>query len=173
MYSNEYIDFLIHFHGDRDYFECHEILEEYWKEVDPGNKQSIWVGLILLAVAMYHHRRGNFSGAKKSLTKSIVILTENKNQIDRLGIDSIKLLQDLTTNIDHIANGRKYSSYNLPINDAALIAICRNKCNQTGFIWCSDSDLSNKELIHRHALRDRSKVIEERQNALKNKNSNR
>ncbi|MFZ3196347.1 MAG: DUF309 domain-containing protein, partial [Bacillus mycoides] len=27
MYPTEYIQFLIHFHGDYDYFECHEILE--------------------------------------------------------------------------------------------------------------------------------------------------
>ncbi|PAD68333.1 hypothetical protein CHH83_14265, partial [Bacillus sp. 7586-K] len=34
MYDQEYIDFLVHFHCDRDYFECHEILEEHWKK-DP------------------------------------------------------------------------------------------------------------------------------------------
>ena len=31
----KYIDFLVHFHGDRDYFECHEILEELLE----GNRQ--------------------------------------------------------------------------------------------------------------------------------------
>ncbi|MEH7501602.1 DUF309 domain-containing protein, partial [Neobacillus drentensis] len=29
MYPTEYIQFLAHFHGDRDYFECHELLEDY------------------------------------------------------------------------------------------------------------------------------------------------
>ena len=36
MYPTEYIQFLIHFHGDYDYFECHEILEEYWKTKPRG-----------------------------------------------------------------------------------------------------------------------------------------
>ncbi|WP_460291943.1 DUF309 domain-containing protein, partial [Bacillus cereus] len=38
MYPTEYIQFLIHFHGDYDYFECHEILEEYWKTKPRGNR---------------------------------------------------------------------------------------------------------------------------------------
>lgn len=33
MYPPEYIEFLYHFHCDRDYFECHEILEELWKKI--------------------------------------------------------------------------------------------------------------------------------------------
>lgn len=36
MYPTEYIQFLIHFHGDYDYFECHEILEGYWKTKPRG-----------------------------------------------------------------------------------------------------------------------------------------
>ena len=44
MYPTEYIQFLIHFHGDYDYFECHEILEEYWKTKPRGNRDHYLVG---------------------------------------------------------------------------------------------------------------------------------
>ena len=64
-FPQKYIEYLVHFHGDRDYFECHEILEEYWKKIDNGNKESIWVGLIQLAVANYHHRRKNLTVPKE------------------------------------------------------------------------------------------------------------
>lgn len=32
MYPEAYIEYLAEFHGSRDYFECHELLEEHWKK---------------------------------------------------------------------------------------------------------------------------------------------
>ncbi len=57
MYAKAYIEYLAHFHGTRDYFECHEVLEEHWKAVDPKNRSSVWVLLIQIAVSMYHARQ--------------------------------------------------------------------------------------------------------------------
>lgn len=34
LYPTAYIKYLFHFHTDRDYFECHELLEEHWKQYD-------------------------------------------------------------------------------------------------------------------------------------------
>lgn len=166
MYPKEYIEFLIHYHGDRDYFECHEILEEYWKRVEPNNKQSIWVGLILLAVSNYHHRRENDRGAKKTLSKSIFILKKEKAKLQDLGLDSEKFLTDLLMMQADISSGRKYSSFTLPIVDQSLISLCKERCLHHGFEWCTDSDLERTELVHRHSLRDRSMVIQERLEAL-------
>ncbi len=64
MYPKAYIDYLVEFHATRDYFECHEILEEYWKEDPPKKRKRYWVGFIQLAVALYHHRRQNTAGQK-------------------------------------------------------------------------------------------------------------
>lgn len=167
MYPNEYIEFLVHFHGDRDYFECHEILEEYWKKTDPTNKNSIWVGLILLAVANYHHRRENYRGAKRTLEKSIIILQENETDLQKIGLDSILLLKLLNVKLIDITQEEKYSSYSLPITDQSLLKICDKLCIQKNYTWGKESELQNKALIHRHALRDRSEVIHERLKALK------
>lgn len=167
MYPKEYIEFLVHFHGDRDYFECHEVLEEYWKKTDPHNKKSIWVGLILLAVANYHHRRKNFSGAKRTLDKSIHILKINDKELERLGIDANSLLELLKTKLKYIAIGIEYSSFSLPITNQSLLESCKEICRQNNLSWCEQSDIANKELIHRHALRDRSAIIRERLSALK------
>ncbi|WP_102274696.1 DUF309 domain-containing protein [Cytobacillus massiliigabonensis] len=170
MYPEAYIEYLIHFHGDRDYFECHEILEEYWKEVDPNNKQSIWVGLILLAVSNYHHRRENFLGAKKTMTKAISILKNEKNRLLHLGIDAEKLINDLLARQKALSLGNPYTSYTIPIIDSILISNCKSGCIERGFTWDSVSDLHNKRLVHRHSTRDRSNVIQERLDAL-NKNT--
>lgn len=171
MYPNEYIDYLVHFHGDRDYFECHEVLEDYWKKVDPRNKHSIWVGLILLAVSSYHHRRGNLIGAERTLTKSIKIIKKNANQIEKLGIRKEEFLVELDKRLAGLSKGSKYTSYIFPIKDTSLISSCKNKCMQAGLTWCEDSDLNNKDLINRHSLRDRSQVIQERLTKLKEKSN--
>ncbi|MFO1441764.1 DUF309 domain-containing protein [Bacillus sp. Bva_UNVM-123] len=167
MYPKEYIEFLVHFHGDRDYFECHEVLEEFWKMTEPRDKQSIWVGFILLAVANYHHRRHNFIGAKRTLTKSIEILEINKKQLIILGLNQDRLLQNLQEKLNQISKGSPYSSFNLPIIDPLLISECKELSQQKSLEWCRESDLTNQGLINRHSLRDRSAVINDRLNALK------
>ena len=66
-YPEAYIDYLLYFHAQRDYFECHEVMEEFWKE-HPGDIRSrTYVALIQIAVGMYHIRRGNRNGAVKML----------------------------------------------------------------------------------------------------------
>ena len=94
VYPEAYIEFLMYFHGNRDYFECHEVLEEYWKEVDPGNRSSHWVGLIQVAVGFYHYRRGNLAGALRTFHKAIKNIESNHNELIRLGIHSRKASSD-------------------------------------------------------------------------------
>lgn len=167
MYPKEYIQFLVHFHGDRDYFECHEILEEYWKEKDPGNKSSIWVGLILLAVSCYHHRRGNYSGAQRTLEKAMNIFEEELGSTLQLGLEHGLLIRLLTEHLQNIKNEKPYTSFNLPISDRNLLESCRMNCEQKGFLWGAASNLANLDIVHRHKLRDRTSVIEERNTAIK------
>ncbi|WP_462412086.1 DUF309 domain-containing protein [Neobacillus sp. Marseille-QA0830] len=165
MYPKEYVDYLVHFHGDRDYFECHETLEEYWKKTDPGNKDSVWVGLILLAVSAYHHRRGNFHGAKKTLQKSMPIFQQHAATLTELGLNQEQLFELLAQREELIDACQIYTSFLLPINDPELQHLCMNKCKKHGYVWGTDSNMANRELVHRHKLRDRSSVIEERNRA--------
>lgn len=169
MYPKEYIHYLIHFHGDRDYFECHEILEEYWKKTDPGNKESIWVGFIQLAVASYHHRRKNFKGAERTLGKSIHIFNQSIDRLEEFGLDPDRFQKDLSYMKKQIQEKASYTSYCFPFSDLKLVTQCKKECQKRGLKWDSDSDLENEHLIHRHTLRDRSEVIEERLQALNKK----
>ncbi|EKN69660.1 hypothetical protein BABA_09546 [Neobacillus bataviensis LMG 21833] len=169
MYPIEYIQFLAHFHGDRDYFECHELLEEYWKKIDSRNKSSVWVGLILLAVSTYHHRRGNFNGAKRTLEKATIIFDTHAGELSKLGLDQSLLHHLLKERLSIIADTKAYYSYDLPISDPTLLQMCETYCEQVGFQWGTDSDITESRLIHRHKLRDRTSVIEERQQSLKSR----
>jgi uncharacterized protein len=172
LYPEQYIQFLVHFNGDRDYFECHEILEEYWKESTDKKKDSVWVGFILLAVSRYHHRRGNFRGAQRTLEKAIKILSLHQNVLSKQGLDVSVLFQLLSKLQREIDNEEIYQSINLPVTDSLLLNACRKECENRGFNWGQKSNLENESIVHRHKLRDRTMVIEERLEALRVKKGN-
>ncbi|MFD1738812.1 DUF309 domain-containing protein [Bacillus salitolerans] len=163
MYPQAFIDYLVHFHGDRDYFECHEVLEEFWKEKERGARDQFWVGFIQIAVSFYHHRRGNFPGAQRTLEKAISILEDERVQVHSLGIDDRKLLSTLKERLSDIKARNPYKSLNIPISDHALMQACLKECSLREVIWGSDSDLTNQYLLNKHTLRDRSDVIMERE----------
>ena len=164
-YPNEYIEYLAHFHGDQDFFECHEILEEYWKEVDPGNKESIWVSFILMAVSCYHHRRGNFNGARKTLEKSITMFQQGNWNWSLYGLDEHILLIRMQDRLLDIKNQLPYKPLSLPINDSTLEKQCVKRCQSLGMQWKS-GDTPADTIVHRHLTRDRSEVITERNAAI-------
>jgi predicted metal-dependent hydrolase len=54
----------------REFFECHEVLEEIWT---PTVQPERWFlqSLIHFAVGFYHHQRGNTVGAVRQLRKGL------------------------------------------------------------------------------------------------------
>jgi uncharacterized protein len=162
-----FIKYLYHFHVDRDYFECHEILEEYWKEETDQQKNSIWVGFILLAVANYHHRRNNFPGATRTLEKAIAIFHCQKDNVANLDINVEQFTDLLQTHLINLKNNNPYQSYSLPILlSNKQLSQCYSQEEISQIDWGKQSDLSDESLINRHKIRDRTDVITERQNAL-------
>lgn len=166
-YPKEYLKFLIHFHGDRDYFECHEVLEEYWKEVDPGNRNSVWVGLIQVAVGFYHYRRENRTGAERILVKGKRILQEHPGSLSRLGINPQELQALLEETLKKINSDIKYQSVDLPLN-IELKQYCGSECEKDG-----EPGHISESVIHRHILRDRTDVIRLREKALQSRHTKR
>jgi uncharacterized protein len=172
LYPDQYIQFLAHFNGDRDYFECHELLEEYWKESNDRKKDSIWVGFIQLAVSRYHHRRGNYIGAKRTLEKAITILSLQECKPDLLGLDANILFPLLSKLINQIDRQLSYQSIDLPITDPILLEASVKACKNKGFVWGQESDLQDDLIVHKHKLRDRSIIIKERMEARKKRKGN-
>ncbi|WP_442604008.1 DUF309 domain-containing protein [Paenibacillus sp. KN14-4R] len=162
-YPQAYIDYLIYFHADRDFFECHEVLEEYWKEHPSDPFSETWVGLIQVAVGLYHHRRGNLAGARKMLGSSL--LRMHTDHIEKLGLDMKLLAQRISHITDRlqVSDLVDYEDMDLPICDKELLEICLNQCEINHKMWGSPSPMTDRDLIHKHTLRDRSGVIAERQ----------
>ena len=166
MYPKAYINYLVHFHGDRDFFECHEILEEYWKETDNRNKNSVWVGLILIAVPAYHHRRQNYNGAKKTLKKGVQILHHNSSSLRELGIDDKQLSLVLQQETKRLENKEIFQPYHLPLADPDLEDECIKLCLDLELVW-KNNHIPSQEVINRHLTRDRSIVLKEREEAIR------
>lgn len=159
MYPEAYIDYLVHFHGDRDWFECHELLEEYWKEHPDDPKSTTWVGLIQLAVSLYHQRRGNRAGALKMMTASLRNMQDA--DLDELGIDGTELRRLAAIRLELLAGEGdiRFADLDIPLASERLLALCMDKCREMGFHWKQPSNTADPQLIHRHTLRDRSEVI--------------
>ncbi|PLT28278.1 DUF309 domain-containing protein [Peribacillus deserti] len=158
---NAFIKFLLEFHCTRDYFECHEILEEYWKEEPSNRRNPVWVGFIQLAVSLYHYRRKNVKGASRSLSKAKRILMEQQMQVDALGIHFNALIELISRVESRLEQGKDYESISLPLKKP-LLDLCMQESKERKLTWISQSDLNNYELINRHKTRDRSDVIKER-----------
>ncbi|MCT8138814.1 DUF309 domain-containing protein [Anaerobacillus sp. CMMVII] len=167
MYPQRFIDYLVYFHSYRDYFECHEVLEEYWKE--DGQKNKLWVGFIQLAVSMYHHRRKNFVGAEKLMKQTIAILKQEEIQLSKLGFDNTTLFNLLTKKYEAIKKRNAYTPITLPIVDKVVLDECLKKSKEQGVIWCDEKPIVDKSIIDKHKVRDRSAIITAREQQLKKK----
>ena len=56
--------------NDREFFECHEVLEELWTPMR-GPHRLFLQALIHFAVAFYHQQRLNPAGAERQLRKAL------------------------------------------------------------------------------------------------------
>lgn len=147
-YPELYLQFLYHFHVTRDYFECHECLEELWKSTH--QKEKHWVPLLQIAVASYHYRQENYKGAFKLFRKVEHTLPTYAQEIENVGISYEKLYRKIQKVIDEIDIGLPYQSFNLPIIDMELVKECKERATKNQLMWGNISDMTNKELIYRH-----------------------
>lgn len=166
-YDDAYISYLAHFHGTRDYFECHELLEEHWKKEQDPRLKEVWHGLIQVAVSLYHERRGNMPGARKMLEQSMIHLTNVSPEL--AGLDPLRLLELLRTRYASMTHNhgssegkRAFEDMELPIADDGLLRDAMEVCNAWGCQWGRRSSLNEDMLVQRHLLRDRTDVVEER-----------
>jgi len=162
-YPEAYVRFLAHYHGDRDFFECHELLEEYWKEHPSSPHRDEWVALIQAAVGMYHYRRGNTAGAAKSFAGAL--RRGAPERLRELGLDGERWLVRLEEMRRAALAGEPYRDVDMPVADDALLTAAKGACEALGYAWGAPSRMEDPELLHRHARRDRASVIAARRQA--------
>lgn len=137
-----FLRFLEEFHTKRDYFECHELLEERWKEDPKQERQLHWVALIQIAVGLHHYRRGNLSGALKMLGRALEKTKESRHELEKLGILVGDLEDLLARQLWNIESEVPYASIDLPLKDSLTVV-------------SKPSDLANDSLVNGHMLKYR------------------
>ncbi|MFC6332193.1 DUF309 domain-containing protein [Paenibacillus septentrionalis] len=162
-----YIEYLIEFHATRDFFECHELLEEYWKEHPSDGLSELWVMCIQIAVGQYHERRQNRRGAELMYQSALGKLIRHLSMPNQLGLDMPSLQKLLEQHIAACKQQQPYLDMMLPIDHIKLLEMCRQQAEQRGLHWGRSSSEVSEDIIHRHLRRDRSEVIQARAAALR------
>ncbi len=146
----EYMTFLLVFHTSRDYFVCHDLLEELWREDSLTlDKSHVYVGLLQFAVAMYHWRRNNMRGAQLLMTGSYDKLILRQSELEELGINSERLLGLIATAQRDIFSGCAYASVMIPLRPSLQME-CMKQCEKQGLLFGQASDMKDEYIIHRH-----------------------
>ncbi|MGK7378294.1 DUF309 domain-containing protein [Planococcus sp. 1R117A] len=147
-----FIQFIIHFNEEKDYFECHEVGEEYWKSIAPKDKLHPLTGWIQLAVGMYHWRRSNYPGALRSFIRSKVKLADGGVWVE--GFDREKLIALVSGAIEDVTDRKPFSPFQLPVTSADLIKKLKS--------YQAANPIAQQDpyyIMHKHRLRDRSSII--------------
>lgn len=150
-----YVDFCNYFNGNQDYFECHEVLEEYWKEVAPGDKEHVLAGLVQLATGMYHWRRSNFSGAARILTKSLHNIKKNEQSIFLKPLNLSLLEKQLLHSISQVEQHKSFHPFKIDIIDSKLERLVNQRILE-------QPKIDEHFLLHKHMLRDRTEILQAR-----------
>ncbi|MGE7949405.1 DUF309 domain-containing protein [Lysinibacillus sp. NPDC093688] len=156
-----FIDYCSFFNGNHDFFECHEVLEEYWKDIAPGDKKHPLVGYVQLATGLYHWRRDNYIGAARILEKALKNFQYNMGHLFFDEIDYEILLTQLTDALSAIQMGKSFQAFQLPLSPTLEELVFAR-------IQLLPSSSTNY-LLHKHMLRDRSHILAERQESKQRK----
>ncbi len=129
-YPELYIQFLYHFNMDRDYYECHEVMEELWLE---EGRNLFYQGLLQIAVGLYHFRNDNISGSIKLFVAGIKKLERYDDVL--LGINVNRIRNDSCIYVHKLSNYEidPFSFYDLNIEivddrlNLLIMRYCHNK----------------------------------------------
>lgn len=111
-----YFEFIDVFQNQRDFFKCHEILEEIWiEETKCETRKHLAINLLLISVGLYHWRNKNFRGAIQVLENSLNNYDEISTELEIINIDSKRLKQIILDVIENLKNKKDYEEVYLPI----------------------------------------------------------
>lgn len=159
-----FIHFIVYFNRNQDYFECHEVLEEYWKSIPRADKEHPLTAFILLATGLYHWRRGNFKGAIRTLVKAEKRMLAFP-PLFRQEIDFEQLSHDLKQTIEAVRAEKPFSAFPLLLYSGTLHTSATKAASQLDLL-----PAGSNAIIHKHMLRDRTDILISRQKKKRGRN---
>ena len=92
----------------REFFECHEVLEEIWTHAR-GPERLFLQALIHFAVGFYHHQRRNREGAERQLHKGLKKIAAYLPEFE--AVETAKLHTEVARRLKIIAGGGRVKGY--------------------------------------------------------------
>ena len=151
-----FIDYCAYFNGNEDYFECHEVLEDYWKEIAPREKQHPLVGYIQVATGLYHWRRGNVNGARKALKNALMLFMQNNPSAFSELIAFDEFIAHIDYSLAQIKDNQPFQAFQITITNSELDSLVSKHIK-------SLPAQSKHFLVNKHMLRDRSEILQARE----------
>ncbi|WP_240675764.1 DUF309 domain-containing protein [Ammoniphilus sp. CFH 90114] len=112
MHDRLYIEYLYYFNEERDYYECHEVMEELWLL---EGKNKLLQGLLQVAVGLHHFRNDNITGAIKLFEQAMAKHQEPWS--GELGINKERLFHEVQMYLYKLYdyNNKPFPFYDLTI----------------------------------------------------------
>lgn len=117
--DERYLAFISYFNSDRDYFECHEVMEELWLE---EGRHPLLQGLLQVAVGLHHWSNDNYSGAAKLTEAGLAKLSAYADIA--LGLDLAQLRRDMAATLALLAErpiDAPFRAFELVVLDEQLV----------------------------------------------------
>lgn len=156
LHNPYFVKFIVYFNENQDFFECHEVLEEYWKSLPGRTKDHLLTAYILLSTGLYHWRRDNRVGGLKSLQKAYEKLANATDDDFKAGIDFDDLCHNVQRAISDLENEEPFNPFT--IQTSIELKKLADDMKTTMDLLPSRSDA----VIHKHMLRDRSDILRKR-----------
>lgn len=149
-FAQQYLDFLFEFHMTRDYFECHEIMETYWKKTKPLTDEKCGaVALLQLSISLYHWRRKNYDGALYEIKRVYDNLAYTlKDLVEVYNLAALDFAEDISDLVYLIETRQEYYDYNLPLEQPVLSAYCEEF--ELTSSWQAPSPMDDSSVIDHH-----------------------
>lgn len=156
----------------QDYFECHEIMEEAWKDKEIFTKEDPEVFFVLIVTGEYHYRRDSSIGAATSYKRALKLYEKHKYDVTAFGFGEafIEMLYERYKNLVEFP----FKPMNYPVENwvyEALYELYQDDYDSysTFTLEILKRFVKDDSIIHRHRMRDREDVIEARLEALNRK----
>ena len=92
-FSDPRIDEGIRLFNAREFFDCHDVLEDFWGELTCPER-PFFQGLIQAAVALFHFEEGNLGGARRMSVSSRAYMSPFTPVLGRINVERLLLELD-------------------------------------------------------------------------------
>ncbi len=83
------LDEAVRLFNEREYFACHDVLEELWGET-LGSDRDFYQGLLHAAVSLHHLSEGNPAGARKMHVSTLRYLASYGGSFEGVNLDRLR-----------------------------------------------------------------------------------